>query len=198
MRAHRVLGAVALGLLGILALSFLIPSWTASTLGLAAPHALLIGWILRQQGLAWLLLLLLYGVSGAENGRRADAVCTGLQLTNFWQDIAVDWHKGRVYLPGEDLARFGVAEEEIAAGRCDERWERLLAFECERARALLESGHALTGALPLRLALELKLIINGGLRILRAIDAVHGDVFRHRPRLRGRDWLAMATRTLVA
>ncbi|TMG87414.1 MAG: squalene synthase HpnC [Betaproteobacteria bacterium] len=143
------------------------------------------------------LLLRLYGVSGAENGRRADAVCTGLQLTNFWQDIAVDWHKGRVYLPGEDLARFGVAEEEIAAGRCDERWERLLAFECERARALLESGHALTGALPLRLALELKLIINGGLRILRAIDAVHGDVFRHRPRLRGRDWLAMATRTLV-
>jgi squalene synthase HpnC len=143
------------------------------------------------------LLLHLYGVTDAESGRRADAICTGLQLANFWQDIALDWRKGRVYLPGEDLARFAVAEADIASGRCDERWTRLLAFEVERARALLDSGRVLARALPLRLALELKLVIAGGLRILRAIDTAHGDVFRHRPRLRGRDWVAMMPAALI-
>jgi squalene synthase HpnC len=143
------------------------------------------------------LLLLLYGLTGAESGRQADAICTGLQLANFWQDIALDWRKGRVYLPGEDMARFGVTEEQIAAGRCDEPWARLVAFEVERTRALLESGRPLARGLPLRLALELKLIIAGGLHILSAIDTARGDVFRHRPRLRGRDWLAMTAVALV-
>jgi len=143
------------------------------------------------------LLLQLYAVTGAEQGRNADAICTGLQLANFWQDIALDWRKGRVYLPGEDLARFNVTEAQIAAGHCDERWSRLLAFEVERTRALLESGRALAHALPLRLRLELKLIVAGGLRVLRAIDAVQGDVFRHRPRLRVHDWIAIAPAALL-
>ena len=73
----------------------------------------------------------------------ADAICTGLQLTNFWQDIAVDWAKGRVYLPADDMARFGVDERQIAAGLRDERWRRLMAFEVARARAMLESGRPL-------------------------------------------------------
>jgi squalene synthase HpnC len=143
------------------------------------------------------LMLHLYGLSGTETHRQSDAICTGLQLANFWQDIAIDWRKGRVYLPGDDMARFGVTEEQIAAGRCDERWARLVAFEVERTRALLESGRPLTRGLPLRLALELKLIIAGGLHILRAIDRTGGDVFRHRPRLRGRDWLAMTATALL-
>jgi squalene synthase HpnC len=143
------------------------------------------------------LLLQLYALTGAEELRNADAICTGLQLANFWQDIALDWRKGRVYLPGEDLARFNVTEEQIATGHCDERWSRLLAFEVERTRALLESGRALVHALPLRLRLELKLIVAGGLRVLRAIDAVEGDVFRHRPRLGVRDWIAIAPAALI-
>jgi squalene synthase HpnC len=143
------------------------------------------------------LLLHLYAVTGVENRRHADAICTGLQLANFWQDIAPDWRKGRVYLPGEDLERFDVAEEQIAAGRCDERWSRLLAFEVGRTRALLESGRPLARALPLRLRLELKLVVAGGLRVLRAIDAVGGDVFRHRPRLRAHDWIAIAPAALL-
>ena len=143
------------------------------------------------------LLLHLYDLTDPESARRADAICTGLQLANFWQDIALDWRKGRVYLPGDDMARFGVTEEQIAAGRCDERWARLVAFEVERTRSLLESGRPLTRGLPLRLALELKLTLAGGLRILRAIDAVDGDVFRYRPRLGGRDWLAMTATALV-
>ncbi|MGH8849842.1 MAG: squalene synthase HpnC [Casimicrobiaceae bacterium] len=137
------------------------------------------------------LLLRLYRVSDETELRRADAICTGLQLTNFWQDVAVDWAKGRVYLPVEDLARFGVAEGQIAEGRADERWRRLMAFEVERSRELLQSGRALARALPLRARLELKLVVAGGLSILRAIDRAQGDVFRHRPVLRRRDWAAM-------
>ncbi len=64
---------------------------------------------------------------------RADAICTGLQLVNFWQDIALDWAKGRVYLPADDM-RFGVSERQIGDGVADERWRRLMAFEV-RGRA---------------------------------------------------------------
>jgi squalene synthase HpnC len=143
------------------------------------------------------LLLHLYHVHGPENLGHADAICTGLQLTNFWQDVAVDWNKGRVYLPADDLAQFGVSEAQIAEGRCDANWSRLLEFEVARTRALLEAGRPLTRALPLRLALELKFILAGGLRILAGIDAVRGDVFRHRPQLRRRDWVAMSAAALV-
>lgn len=143
------------------------------------------------------LLLHLYRVHDADNSRRADAICTGLQLTNFWQDVAIDWSKGRLYLPAEDLNRFGVQEAQIAAGRCDEQWRGLLTFEIRRTRALLVSGRPLVAALPLRLALELKLVIAGGLRVLDAIDVVGGDVFRRRPRLHTRDWFTITASALL-
>jgi squalene synthase HpnC len=142
------------------------------------------------------LLLHLYGVDTDAARRQADAICTGLQLANFWQDIAVDWAKQRVYLPAADLMRFGVTEAQIAAGTCDARWTALLAFETARTRALLESGRPLTAAFPMRARLELRMVIAGGLRILQAIDAVHGDVFRHRPVLNRRDWAAMSVAAL--
>ena len=144
------------------------------------------------------LLLRLYRLDDVELCRHADSICTGLQLTNFWQDIALDWRKGRIYLPAEDRARFDVSEEQIGEGRCNASWSRLMAFEVGRARALLHAGRPLVRALPLRLALELKLVIAGGLRILAAIDAVEGDVFRQRPRLSGRDWAAMTASVLSA
>lgn len=143
------------------------------------------------------LLLHLYAVREAESIRHADAICSGLQLANFWQDIALDWQKGRVYLPADEMSRFGVSEAQIAQSRCDPAWTRLLEFQVARTRAMLEAGRPLTRALPLRLALELKFIIAGGLRILSAIDAVKGDVFRQRPRLRGRDWAMMSAAVLL-
>ena len=142
------------------------------------------------------LLLHLYGVSDEVELRRADAVCTGLQLANFWQDIAVDWAKGRVYLPADDMARFGVSERQIADGIVDERWRRMMAFEVGRTRDLLRSGLPLARALPLRARLELKMVVAGGMRILRAIDSARGDVFRQRPVLRKRDWAMMFAATL--
>ena len=138
------------------------------------------------------LLLHLYGIDDAVARAQSDAICTGLQLANFWQDIEVDWNKGRVYLPQDDLRRFGIDETRIGSGHCDGRWAELLAFEVARSRALLESGRPLVRMLPFRLRLELNMVVAGGLRILRRIDAVRGDVFRHRPVLTGRDWVAMS------
>jgi squalene synthase HpnC len=143
------------------------------------------------------LLLHLYEAATPANLAWSDAICTALQLVNFWQDVAPDWQKGRVYLPQEDLARFGVAEAQIATASVDERWRALLAFETARARALLESGRPLTRNLPWRLAVELAGVIAGGHRILDAIDASGADVFRRRPRLQRLDWAIVAMHALV-
>jgi len=142
------------------------------------------------------LLLALYGVQGERELHASDAICSALQLVNFWQDIAADWRRGRVYLPQEDLERYGVDEAHIAAERCDEAWRSLLAFETARTRALLESGRPLTRALPWRLAIELGGVLAGGHRILDGIDATGGDVFRRRPRLARTDWIAVAWQAL--
>lgn len=143
------------------------------------------------------LLLALYGAQTPANLETSDAICTGLQLTNFWQDIAIDWQKNRVYLPQDDLYHFGVSETQIAEARVDDRWRALLDFEVARARSLLQAGRPLTRALPWRLGLELSAIISGGLRILDRIDAVGGEVFAHRPVLTTGDWLVVAWHALV-
>jgi squalene synthase HpnC len=143
------------------------------------------------------LLLALYRAQAPADLVASDAICTGLQLANFWQDIAIDWQKNRVYLPQDDLRRFGVTEPQIAEGRADDAWRSLLAFEVARARGLLESGRPLTRTLPWRLGLELSAIISGGLRILERIDAVDGDIFTRRPVLAARDWLAVAWRAVM-
>ena len=143
------------------------------------------------------LLLRLYRRDNTGNATMSDAICSALQLVNFWQDIANDWRNGRVYLPQEDLARFGVTEAQIAASRCDDAWRALVAFETARARALLESGRPLVRSLPWRAALELSGVLAGGHRILDRIDAVDGDVFRHRPRLGRGDWALVACDALV-
>jgi squalene synthase HpnC len=142
------------------------------------------------------LLLALYRAQSPANLEASDAVCTGLQLTNFWQDIAIDWQKNRVYLPQSDMQRFGVRETQIAEARVDDAWRTLLGFEVARARSMLEAGRPLTRALPWRIGLELSAIIGGGLRILDRIDAVDGDVFARRPVLATADWMVVAWRAL--
>lgn len=142
------------------------------------------------------LMLHLYDAATPRNLAWSDAICTGLQLTNFWQDVAVDWGKGRIYIPQEDLARHRISETDIAAGRCSPAWRALMAFEVERARALLHSGAPLARALPGRLGWELRLIVQGGLRILERIEHAGYDVFRARPVLKKTEWLKLAWRAL--
>jgi squalene synthase HpnC len=142
------------------------------------------------------LLLQLFRRDEAPLTRMADAICSGLQLTNFWQDVAIDWSKGRVYLPQEDLARFGVTEQEIASGGAGPRWQQLMRFETERTRRMLLDGAPLARALGGRIGLELRLVVQGGLCILERIDAAGGNVFQYRPALTARDWTLMGLRAL--
>lgn len=146
------------------------------------------------------LLLRLYQADSAENLIRSDAICSALQLVNFWQDVAIDWQKGpdrRIYLPQDDLARFGIAEAQIGAGRVDAAWSALMDFQIERSRALMLSGAPLVHALPGRIGWELRLIVQGGLRILEKTQAVGGDVFRQRPVLTKSDWPLLCWRAMT-
>jgi len=142
------------------------------------------------------LLLHLFRKTDAESLAQSDAVCSALQFINFWQDVEVDWRKDRVYIPQEDMARFGVGEFQIADALVDDHWRELMAFESTRSRELLRSGAPLGRALPGRLGLEIRATVQGGMAILDKIDAVAGDVFRNRPVLRKRDWLKILLRAL--
>ncbi len=134
------------------------------------------------------LLLHLYGIGDAKSQSLSDGVCSALQLINHWQDIAIDWQKGRLYLPQDELARFGIREAQIAEGRWDAAWAAMMDFQVDRARALMAAGSPLVHRLPGRIGLELRLIVASGFRMLDKLARVRGDVFRRRPVVTAGDW----------
>ncbi len=113
----------------------------------------------------------------------SDNICTALQLTNFWQDVRVDWQKGRVYLPLEDLARFGYTEHDLENDVCDDRFRSLMRFEVERTRQLFEAGKPLIGEVTKKFRFQLRLTLTGGMTILKKIEDARYDVFTRLPRL---------------
>jgi phytoene synthase len=142
------------------------------------------------------LLLRLFKRSSETELRQSDSICTALQLINFWQDIAIDFAKDRIYLPQDEMARYGVGERDLAEQRCNDAWRRLMAFQIERARELMLSGAPLGRSLPGRLGLEIRATVQGGLRILEKIERAGYDIFRHRPVLRWFDWPLLFARAL--
>ena len=140
------------------------------------------------------LMLHLYGAATEENLKDVNAICTALQLINFWQDVAVDWKKNRVYLPQEDLRHFYVSESQIAHAEVNQAFRDLMQFEVNKARQLMLSGASLPRRLPGRIGWELRLVVQGGLRILDKIEAVRFDIFRQRPTLTSPDYLIMLFR----
>lgn len=141
------------------------------------------------------LLLHLYEEATPVNLAYSDAICTSLQLINFWQDVAKDIAIARIYLPQDEMARFGVTEEQIAQARSDDAWRALMKFQIERARALMLQGKPLGTILTGRIGLEMRMIIQGGLRILDKIEAANYDVFNKRPVLRPFDWVIMLAKS---
>ncbi len=127
---------------------------------------------------------------------QSDAICTALQLINFWQDVAIDSEKTRIYIPQEDLANFNVSEQSIAEGKADHRWRALMQFQVARARSLMLKGAPLASQVGGRLGWELRFIVHGGLRILEKIEAVNYDVFQRRPTLKKYDWLLLGWRAV--
>ena len=143
------------------------------------------------------LVLHLFGRTEAQHLEQSDCICSALQLVNFWQDVAVDWKKQRIYIPQADLPRFRISEADIAAGRWSANWAALMDFQTDRTRELMLRGAPLVHALPGRLGWEIRLTVQGGLRILERLRRVRGNVFQHRPRLGKRDWLVVAGRSLT-
>ena len=142
------------------------------------------------------LLLHLFDRATPENLRRSDSICSGLQLVNFWQDVEIDYAKGRIYLPADEMAREGVTETHIRERRCDDAWRALLRFQVERARGMLLDGAPLGRALPGRIGLEIRATVQGGLRILEKLERAHYDMFRQRPVLQWHDWPLIMARAL--
>jgi squalene synthase HpnC len=127
------------------------------------------------------LVLYLGGYRDGERQRLSDYTCTALQLANFWQDVNVDWQKGRVYIPQEDLKRFGVTENDIADRRFTAQFRDLMGFEVKRTREWFEKGLPLIGQISADLALDIELFSRGGQEILNAIEKQDFDVLRARP-----------------
>ncbi len=159
-------------------------------------YATLLDYCRRSANPVGRLMLALYDAVDERNLRDSDAICSALQLVNFWQDVAIDLAKGRIYLPLDDLERHGVSEADLLAHRDTPAWRALMRFEVERARVLMLGGAPLARRLPGRIGWELRLIVQGGLRILDAIERADYDVFRRRPVLAGTDWLAVGWRAL--
>jgi squalene synthase HpnC len=146
------------------------------------------------------LLLHLFGHATAENLSRSDAICSALQLINHWQDVGIDAVKGangRIYLPQDEMTRFGVRDGDVLRRVASADFRNLLEFQVNRARNLMLSGASLGWDLPGRIGLEIRAIVAGGLRILDKIEAVDCDVFTRRPRLQAPDWPLILLRSLV-
>ena len=142
------------------------------------------------------LVLHLFGRTEPAHLAQSDCICTALQLINFWQDVAVDWKKDRIYIPQTDFPQFKVSEEDIAQSRWSANWAALMDFEIDRTSALMTRGAPLVHALPGRLGWEIRLTMQGGLRILERIRQVRGNVFTRRPKLGKWDWLVLAGRSI--
>jgi squalene synthase HpnC len=142
------------------------------------------------------LVLYACGYCDEERFRLSDATCSALQLANFWQDVRADFAKGRVYLPQDDMQRFGVTDETIAASGATAGFRALLDYEVDFARRLFEEGLPLIGMVGRELAVDLDLFSRGGLEILRAIERQDYDVLSARPSIAKRTKLALALRAV--
>ena len=142
------------------------------------------------------LVLYTCGYSDAERFRLSDATCSALQLANFWQDVAEDYKRDRIYLPQDAMERFGVSEATIANGEATAEFRALLAFEVKVAREMFEAGLPLIGMVDRELALDLDLFSRGGLEILRAIERRTFDVLSERPSISKSTKLGLATRAV--
>jgi squalene synthase HpnC len=162
-----------------------------------ADREALLGYCRRSANPVGRLLLHLYGIRDAAALARSDDICTALQLINFWQDLSVDGPRGRHYVPAADAARHGVSFAELRQRQDSERARALVRELCAWAESLMRAGAPLALRLPGRAGWELRLVVQGGLRILEKIAGMHHASLTTRPRLGARDLLPMLWRSLL-
>ncbi len=144
------------------------------------------------------LVLYLCGCRDVERQYLADFTCTALQLANFWQDVSVDYEKGRIYLPLEDLRRFSVSQSEIADNQNTPAFCAMMKFEVDRARDWFRQGLPLIGRVDRELAVDLDLFSRGGQEILNAIERQNYAVLGNRPAISKPRKLALVARAAMA
>ena len=143
------------------------------------------------------LVLRIAGHADPALDRLSDSVCTALQMTNFWQDLARDWQRGRLYLPADIRQRHGARDSDLDARRLTPEWSAAIADAARRTRELFNAGHAVCDGVRGRLRLELRVTWLGGTTILDRLERVGYDVFTSRPTLRGRDVVPLLWRAAV-
>ena len=142
------------------------------------------------------LLLHLYGVTDAQSLQQSDSICSALQLINFWQDLSIDIPRGRIYLPADAWQRHGVTEAQLLALDDTPNAINLIASYARSAWATMLKGSQLTKKVPGRAGWELRLVVQGGLRILDKIEAMNFNTLQQRPKLNRWDVLVMGWRAL--
>ncbi|MDT7515215.1 squalene synthase HpnC [Rhodoferax sp. TBRC 17199] len=159
-------------------------------------HAELLDYCSRSADPVGRLLLHLYGVQDTESLEMSDAICSALQLINFWQDLSVDIPRGRYYLPQDACERFGVSQADILARKQTPNATKLIASCAQQASASMQKGTPLVHRLPGRAGWELRLVVQGGLRILDKIASMNYRTLERRPKLYAWDYGVMVWRAL--
>ncbi len=144
------------------------------------------------------LILLLFGYRDERLHKLSDCICTGLQLANFWQDVEVDIRKDRIYLPQDELARFGVSVDDLRERKFSGSYAALLKYQVERTKDWFRRGQALPGLVRGRLAIELRLTWLGGMRILERIEELGYDTLNARPAITTADKLRLLVKSVVS
>jgi phytoene synthase len=137
------------------------------------------------------LVLLLHGHREEELAKLSDAICTALQLANFWQDVSVDLGKDRIYIPQVDLRRFDVPEADLFAGKATPNFRNCLRYQVERSWDLFRAGESLPASLKRPLSWEIRLTWLGGTKILQKIESQHYDTLTRRPVVSKLDFLTL-------
>jgi phytoene synthase len=143
------------------------------------------------------LVLRIAGYRDERLDRSSDALCTALQLTNFWQDLERDWHKGRLYVPARDIEDDRASLADLGAGQLSDAWRRVLRRMTERTRCLFDEGRTVCDGVRGRLRHELRVTWLGGMRVLERVERIDYDVFAARPALGLADVPAIVWRALL-
>jgi len=141
------------------------------------------------------LILELHGIFDEKSKKESDSICTALQLTNFYQDLGLDFLKGRLYIPEEEMQNFGITEIDFEKKQINSNFKKLIKLQVERARELFTIGYSLIDQLPLKLAIEIKWTILGGEEILKNIEQLEYDVLSIRPVLDKKDFIRLLLRS---
>lgn len=157
----------------------------------------LLNYCVRSANPVGRIYLGLFGVGTEERFELSDKICTGLQLANFWQDIVRDWEKGRIYIPLEDMRRFGYTEEDLKNRVYSARFVELMKYQTTRTREFFREGARLEVLLPRRLAFEIKLFHYGGEEVLNKIEKLNWNVLQKRPVIGKSDKLKLFLRAIL-